>query len=477
MTLPLEERDELDLLAFRYVAGEMVPEEAGVFESRLADDQVLREAVSRAVALADCLVEADSHAPCPAAAPIPKRAQLSAGWLRQESLRSRKLVGLALSLVALLLVAVGLRAWFRDARSTGPIVAWIDGANDAASALRPGDRIHPLQRAGAIRFQNGVRLSAADDAHVEVLSGTAVRLHAGRIQVDVGELGSGFAVLTESTRVVDLGTVFGVGVNPARETDVVVFQGEVELNSQVRQRVSRPVAERNLNTGEAVRVQSNGDRSRIPMVWHDAANSQWSTDAAYRGSSLITAVSDNLATDSRPKFYAIVPHGFREDAKVYVDRRYEWNGLGEAGLPQELVGADYIRTFNDDKGQENLEIVVKLAGPADVYVLLDQRYPAPDWLTADFAETEFRMGIDLGTTYGDGNEVVPPLGVTVERRLGIGPGKSVDVPVAVWKRQVRDLREIRLGPVPSESLPTRRGSMYGIVAVPTKDRVPPKDSP
>jgi len=471
MTLPLEEREVLDLFAFRYIAGEMAPEEALAFEARLAGDQELREAVSRAVALADCLW--DARAPRWDEAPVPR--SVNSAGPRSKPLRSRRIAGLALSIVALLLLAVGLTGWIRGSFFPNqPTVAWIDGADETSTALRPGARIHQANRPTAIRFQNGVQLSASDDASLEVLSGTAVRLHAGRIQVAVGELGSGFAVLTESARIVDLGTVFGVGVNPSRETDVVVFQGEVELNPQAVPRVSPPSAERNLTTGEAVRVQSNGDRSRIPMVWHDSANSQWSTDAAYRGSSLIAAVSDNLSNGSRPKFYAIVPHGFREDAKVYVDRRYEWNGLDEAGLPPELVGADYIRTFNDDKGQENLEIVMTLAGPADVYVLMDQRYPAPDWLAADFVETKFRVGIDLGTKYGKGNEVVPPLGVTVDRRLGIGPGKSVDVPVSVWKRQVRNardsnVREIRLGPVPAETLPPRRGSMYGIVAVPLKD--------
>lgn len=58
-----EEREELDLLAFRYVAGELVAEEAGAFEARLADDQQAREAVSRAVGLAERLVEAAPQTP------------------------------------------------------------------------------------------------------------------------------------------------------------------------------------------------------------------------------------------------------------------------------------------------------------------------------------------------------------------------------------------------------------------------------
>lgn len=52
------ESDELDLLAFRYVAGEMPPEEAGEFELRMAEDQAARDAMTQAVAVAERLLEA-----------------------------------------------------------------------------------------------------------------------------------------------------------------------------------------------------------------------------------------------------------------------------------------------------------------------------------------------------------------------------------------------------------------------------------
>ena len=57
------ERDteQLDLAAFRYVAGEMPPDEAVGFEQRLADDQSTREGVSRAVALTEKLVLANPN--------------------------------------------------------------------------------------------------------------------------------------------------------------------------------------------------------------------------------------------------------------------------------------------------------------------------------------------------------------------------------------------------------------------------------
>jgi hypothetical protein len=63
-----EERDDLDLSAFRYVAGEMTPAQAAAFETRLADDQVARDAVSRAVGLSQLVASAAPMADPPAPA-------------------------------------------------------------------------------------------------------------------------------------------------------------------------------------------------------------------------------------------------------------------------------------------------------------------------------------------------------------------------------------------------------------------------
>lgn len=60
--------EELDWLAFRYIAGELSASEADAFETRMADDQQAREAVARAVGLAFTLAAAGPRTPepCPA---------------------------------------------------------------------------------------------------------------------------------------------------------------------------------------------------------------------------------------------------------------------------------------------------------------------------------------------------------------------------------------------------------------------------
>ena len=55
---PVEGLEELDLLAFRYIAEELSDDERGAFELRLADDQGAREAVARAVELSQASLAA-----------------------------------------------------------------------------------------------------------------------------------------------------------------------------------------------------------------------------------------------------------------------------------------------------------------------------------------------------------------------------------------------------------------------------------
>jgi ferric-dicitrate binding protein FerR (iron transport regulator) len=86
--------DELDWLAFQYVAGELTADEEEQFERRLAEDQTAREAVERAVELKEAIQLA------------------SASWVparrTQRRLAVRRSLAWAGALAASLLLAIGL---------------------------------------------------------------------------------------------------------------------------------------------------------------------------------------------------------------------------------------------------------------------------------------------------------------------------------------------------------------------------------
>ena len=171
---------------------------------------------------------------------------------------------------------------------------------------------------------------------------------------------------------------------------------------------------------------------------------------------LIAAVSDTLRDeDENPKFYRVVRGGFGEDCAAFVDRNYEWNGIDQGGLPEFLLGADYIMPFNDDKDKD-LNITITLARPAAVLVLFDDRGVPPAWLEESFVDTGLDVGLD--------EDAGPPVGRHPRKyRIGRGPGESVEFVFSVWRRNVEQPGEVVLGP----RGPQKGGrTMYGIVAVP-----------
>ena len=66
------------------------------------------------------------------------------------------------------------------------------------------------------------------------------------------------------------------------------------------------------------------------------------------------------------------------------------------GLPKFLQYADYVRTFNDYRYLTELELDIDLARPAWLYIIYDDRAPAPAWLTEQFENTGVKVGLDEG---------------------------------------------------------------------------------
>jgi hypothetical protein len=173
---------------------------------------------------------------------------------------------------------------------------------------------------------------------------------------------------------------------------------------------------------------------------------------------VITAVSDNAGSLETAKYYRVIPNGFHEDCRAYVDRLHEWNGVDDRGLPPFLVGGDYVMTFNDDKITPEIEIAVTVSQPAALYVLIDDRVTPPSWLVRDFVDTGWDVGSDDG--WGPGEEI----------ETGLGAGVSVERGCSVWRQNVEAPTTVMLGALTQEEtrIPADKisHSMYGIVAIP-----------
>jgi hypothetical protein len=356
-----------------------------------------------------------------------------------------------------------------DVRPAGTIVAlqpdskWLFGPGQTNSGtFGPGETIWLETGSAEIRFVNGVIAKLESPLVMQVISEDRVRLSKGILKVEVPENAIGFSVETESAEVVDLGTVFSVNVSRS-DTDVVVFDGQVDLKLAALHLPPDSESVKRLYGGEAVKVHTNGTLSRIVEVRQPTANQPNTADPR-----VIAAVRDNNHRENFWSFYEIVPGGMGEDAAAFVDRHHQWNGMTQQGMPSYLIGGDYVKTFNDDKVADDLKVEVVLEQPATCYVLLDVRVKPPAWLLESFEDTGDKVGVDEETYTPEG--AAPPKDGAIWE-LAVGAGESIDMSHSVWRRVMPEGGTIFLetnGPLLSgETDGIRSGAnMYGFVAVP-----------
>ena len=100
-----------------------------------------------------------------------------------------------------------------------------------ASEMRQGDTIKLYTGAVELRLPSDTVALLEAPAVMNVVSLDRVRMLQGGVKVEVAKGDEGFTVETDSAEVIDLGTVFSVSVENGN-TDLVVFDGEVDLKSQ-----------------------------------------------------------------------------------------------------------------------------------------------------------------------------------------------------------------------------------------------------
>lgn len=378
---------------------------------------------------------------------------------------SRTFAGWITALAAIVLIGGAATLWWTSAApekrapSDVAVAEVVDQGNvvwsQNTTALQPDRAICPGRlefESGqlTVRFRNGATVTFRGASSIQVKSDMLVRLDRGQATAQVPHWAKGFTIETSDVEVVDQGTQFGVMAGGTSATDVVIFEGAVDIKptggpENVRKRLVQ---------GQAARVDRDGAINRIAEVRGDTKNG-WST-ATDSGAlpSVFASIRDNIpSTGGTDYFYfcQVTPGGLQEDALAYVERRpHQWNGPTAAGLPEFLRGADLCRTFNDYRYMSYFEMVVKLARPANLYVFFDDRVPTPDWLPERFEKTGLKIGLDEGPDDG-----IP------DHRTAIGPGNSIDNVFTVWRRECKSGEVVKIG-----AMGTRADAraMYGIAA-------------
>lgn len=371
--------------------------------------------------------------------------------------------GIVQSLLFTLVVALGTGYWWLTPDRNQPIIL----ADKQEQTLEM-----PLE-VRTVRLDSGTARLTLPKVGYVIVEGPAefnllgpkrARLNKGRIKMRVTEAsGRGFVVETPDGEVTDLGTEFGLDVTSGRETGLVVFEGSVNLRV-AEARATEPARVELFSGGEGAVFNKEGRLDRIvSIVTGDLAtfNLPSQTDLEH-GNAVIANVADNYRTADTKKFYEIVPGGLREDVLAYVDRVHQWNGTSAEGIPAYLLGADYIKTFNDDNTKINRKIYLTIARPAKLYVFLDVRAEPPAWLTESFRDTGDIIGLDAAPN---------SMKEFRDRRLMSGPGNAIDEHLRIWERVVDQPGVVVLGGNGATTAPFG-AAMYGIAAVPLEVKSP-----
>jgi bifunctional DNA-binding transcriptional regulator/antitoxin component of YhaV-PrlF toxin-antitoxin module len=157
----------------------------------------------------------------------------------------------AAALAAAVLVAVGSFLAFRRAGTLSDAPPdWPRGGTEMATAIKvedvswePGEGANPsvgsVVTPGRLRFQSGrltlaffsgVSLTVEGPADLELLAANRVFCHHGKLRVRVPRGAEGFTVRAAGYEVLDLGTEFGLNLEPGGKTRVMVFEGEAALS-------------------------------------------------------------------------------------------------------------------------------------------------------------------------------------------------------------------------------------------------------
>jgi len=354
----------------------------------------------------------------------------------------------AMAAVLAILCTIGALWWTQR----GVALQVVSVSESSSSGWKAGDTVRArhltwVRGAMEMRLPSGVRLAVQGPADLEFVSAMEVRLLAGKVTADVGASGKGFVIETPETRVVDLGTVFGVDATSAAKTDVVVFKGQVEVFEKgAKQRVAL------LNQGEGLRMERNRRASRIVSVTGADEAGAWSAQERAAENAVITSVGDSMsASDEEAKkwpslrnFYRVVPGGLHDGALAFADEFDEWSAV-----PQSLAGADLVRTFAADGFNWWMQMIVRVQKPCEFFVFVDARNEVPAWLSREFTST--------GET------------ITLEwRRRDAAHAIVRKLEYAIWKKMISQPGEVKLG-APYPNPPADRKSfnpnrMFGVAA-------------
>ena len=240
---------------------------------------------------------------------------------------------------------------------------WDERSPAVGEVLKPGV-LHLTQGAVQIDFYSGARLVIEAPARFKLVSDMAATCELGRVHAYVPTPARGFTITAPDLTVVDLGTEFGLRVNPSGMSDVHVFTGEVTVaknnsteiptavtSGQAVQLADQeikliPVSDSRTFLNEAALIQRvEAESSVVQARWRQSATQvskdpttvvHFTFENEQRGKQLLT----NYAADSNEKTSASII------GCAWGDGRWPGKGALAFQRPGDRVRLDIPETFS-----------------------------------------------------------------------------------------------------------------------------------
>lgn len=262
--------NEKTLLAIRYLVSkslseQITPEESGVLEQLILSDPQARRYYAEFIQIHTCLRRLYEEAAVQqlkegnsvrdirlweelahyemVAEPLEEAVRVQADSVPKQPIipvQRKKpskfsLYGLAASIAAALLLVLTIHILPAPKKAVATVTDCINCRWEGkGSELKKGDDVlnEPqklLSGFVALRFDDGAEVLVEGPAEFTPLSAEKMLLHRGKVYAHVPNKAIGFAIDTPESSIVDLGTDFGVVVDPAAGSEVHVYEGKVNL--------------------------------------------------------------------------------------------------------------------------------------------------------------------------------------------------------------------------------------------------------
>ncbi len=169
------------------------------------------------------------------------------------------LLTIAVSLAAILVLLVYIYLHPYPSYEVATVLDAIDAQSASGAAFREGQRISAMSDwiqldKGVVKIETdrGVQIILEAPAAFQFTSGSEIVLDQGRLLTLItSEMGNGFSVQTTDSKIIDMGTLFGVQADPHRGTELHVFKGKTVLIPSTKSKTKNAV---DVSAGQAFSI-------------------------------------------------------------------------------------------------------------------------------------------------------------------------------------------------------------------------------